>query len=355
MVGKLGLVGGVGAAWLLTFVLMGGDVLPALSATATPTTPGPASPAGTPTATTATPLATPTPSPTSTPSRPSKQALSAEAVAKAVPVGGKTLQARPPARRFAPPVLTFRMATYNIQGSSHTCGRCGSSGPARAARGTQYVLDHGFSIVGFQEMQSNQRSTFLSRTGGRWGLYPGGSQRSGNGDNSIAWRLDTWQLIKTDGIQIPYFHGAERTIPVLLLKNKQTGIKAWFTNFHNPADKFGPAQKWRNIAKSRQVALFNQLNATGLPVFFTGDMNEHRTFACEIVTGSDMHVAAGGDGRNGCSVQTNRIVDWIGASYDVQFSNYTEDRSSVVDYLTDHPIIYTDATIDSRDFPKSLG
>lgn len=359
MVGKLGLVAAVGVAWLLTFVLMGGDVLPALSPakadTRTTATTSPTQ-SGTPSTVTATPLATPTP-PTSSatpPGRPSKAALSAEALASSVPIGGKVLEARPPARRFAPPVLTFRMATYNIQGSSHTCSGCSRSGSARAARGTQYVLDHEFSIVGFQEMQANQRSTFLSRTGGRFGLYPGGSQHSGDGDNSIAWRLDTWKLIKTDGISIPYFGGRPRTIPILLLKNKQTGIEAYFTNFHNPANVHGPAGKWRAIATQRQIALFNQLNRTGKPVFVTGDMNDHRNWACQIVTGSPMQMAVGGDGRNGCSVTTNRIVDWIGASLPVQFSGYTEDRSSVVNYLTDHPIIYTDAKIDSRDFPKSL-
>jgi hypothetical protein len=216
------------------------------------------------------------------------------------------------------------------------------------------VLDHDFSIVGFQEMQSNQRAAFMSRTGGKFGLFPGGSQRSGDGDNSIAWRLDTWDLIKSDTLATQYFSGKNRNIPILLLRNKQTGIEAYFTNFHNPADKFGNAQRYRNVDKKRQVALFNQLNKSGKPVFVTGDMNEHRTWACEIVTGSDMHVAAGGDGRNGCSVSTNRIVDWIGASYDVSFTNYVEDRGNVVDYLTDHPIISTDATIDTRDFPRSL-
>jgi hypothetical protein len=351
--GKLALVGGVGVAWLLTFVLMGGDVLPALSSSPEPTASASAS-ASSSTSPSAT--ASQTPSPTATTSKastPSKVALSAEALASSIPVGGPILEARPMARRQAPPTLTFRMATYNILGSSHTGG--GSrSGTARASRGAQYVLDHGFSIVGFQEMQSNQRSTFLNAVDGKWGLLPGGSQRSGDGDNSIAWRKDTWKLIKADSVSIPYFSGKPRNIPVLLLKNKQTGITAYFTNFHNPADKFGNAQHWRNIAKQRQVELFKSLAKTGRPVFVTGDMNEHRTWACEIVTGSDMRVAAGGDGRGGCSVQTDRIVDWIAGSYDVQFSNYFEDRGPVVDYLTDHPIIYTDVRIDSRDFPRAV-
>ncbi|RNL60657.1 hypothetical protein EFK50_20320 [Nocardioides marmoriginsengisoli] len=336
---------------------MGGDVLPALSGPSSqPNGAGKALVAETNPSTT-TPSSTPSPTATATtsapPSKPSKVALSAEALASSVPVGGPTLEARPMARRSAPPTLSFRLATYNILGSSHTGGGA-KSGPARASRGTQYVLDHGFSVVGFQEMQSNQRSTFLNKVNNTWGLLPGGSQRSGDGDNSIAWRKDTWQLVKADSVSIPYFSGKPRNIPVLLLRHKQTGIEAWFTNFHNPADKFGNAQKWRNIAKQRQVALFNDLAKTGRPIFVTGDMNERRSWACDIVTGSDMKAAAGGDGRNGCSVQTNRVVDWIAGSYDVEFSNYYEDRGPVVDYLTDHPIIGVDVKIDSRDFPRAV-
>ncbi|MFL6154899.1 MAG: endonuclease/exonuclease/phosphatase family protein, partial [Marmoricola sp.] len=355
----LGLVGGVGVAWLLTFVLMGGDVLPALSSSPShpSTSPTPSSSAQARTGPTAgdTPTAGPTTTaPTGTTSTGSL-ALSAESLATIAPVKGPVLAARPKPRRSTPPVLDFRLSTFNVLGASHTTGKSRrASGSTRMARATSYVLDHSISVVGFQEMQSVQRSTFLSRTGNAYGLYPGGSQRSGDGDTSIAWRKDTWDLVDASTVSIPYFHGRPRNLPVLLLRNKQTGIRAYFTNFHNPADKYGNAQGLRNIGKKRQIALFQDLNKKGYPVFATGDMNEHRSWACEIVGPSDMRAAAGGDGRNGCSVSTNRIVDWITGSYDVTFSNYTEDRSGLVASITDHPVIYTDVRIDSRDFPKSV-
>ncbi len=350
MAGKLGLVGGVGVAWLLTFVLMGGDVLPALSADDSPA----ASPSATVTSAPVS-LGSITPSPTSTKAvKRKKIALSAEALAGSIPIGGKVLDTRPKPRRSAPPVLTFRIATYNILGSSHTARNGPRSGTTRAARGTQYVLDNNFSVVGFQEFQADQRATFRNRTNNSWGMYPDNQLRRGDGDNTLAWREADWELISTDNTPIPYFGGRPRNIPIVLLRHRQTGIEAYFTNFHNPADKFGKVQGLRNEAKRRQIALFRDLARTGRPVFVTGDMNERNSWGCQIAVGADMRMAAGGHGRGGCSVTTSRVVDWVGASYGVQFSNYVEDRSSIVDYLTDHPIIWADARIDSRDYPRSV-
>ena len=144
VVGKLGLVGGVAAAWLLTFVLMGGDVMPALTghhATASGAT-GSSAPAAKVTAasSSSTPLAKPTAGTSSSPApdaatdaatdAPGQAAAAAEQLADTTPVAGQLLVDRPNPRRAAPPVLTFRMATFNALGSSHTHrasrGRSGS-------------------------------------------------------------------------------------------------------------------------------------------------------------------------------------------------------------------------------------
>ena len=36
------------------------------------------------------------------------------------------------------------------------------------------------------------------------------------------------------------------------------------------------------------------------------------------------------------------------------FSNYREDRSGLVAWMTDHPVVITDVTVDSVDFPKAV-
>lgn len=368
VVAKLGLIGGVAAAWLLTFVLMGGNVMPSLSshqAQASGKGGAPAPVATVPPATMG-PSATPTASadqsgdPASA-GAPGQAAAAAEQLAETTPVAGQVLVDRPNPRRATPPVLTFRMATFNALGSSHTHKgghrKQKASGAARTARAGQYVLDNNIDLVGFQEMQGDQRSAFMGATGGRYALYPGDSLRSMDGENSIAYRLDTWELVKADSIPIPYFGGNPRNMPILLLRNKQTGITAYFANFHNPADtaQFGNQARWRAAAKAREVALVPTLRASGYPVFITGDMNEQQSWFCAVAGPGDLKAAAGGDGaRNGCDVAGGFRIDWIVGSHDVQFSNYREDRSGLVAWMTDHPVAITDVTIDAAKFPQSV-
>lgn len=369
VIAKVGLVGGVFVAWLLTFVLMGGDVMPAISSSSsrhdTSATPGvgamkpsaSARSSATPTPDTA-PAATSSPTPAGAPA---SAAAAAETLAGATALAGHVLVDRPNARRAAPPVLTFRMATFNALGSSHT--RKGSSrkqkasGYARASRAARYVLDNNLDLVGFQEMQGDQRNAFLNVTGGRYALYPGNELRGMDGENSIAYRLDTWELVKASSVPIPYFGGRPRNMPVLLLKNKQTGITAYFTNFHNPADtgRYGRQGRWRAAAKAREATLFGELRGSGYPIFVTGDMNEQQSWFCAVAGPGDLKAAAGGDGaRNGCSVAGGFRIDWIAGSHDVVFSDYREDRSGLVAWMTDHPVVMTDVTIDAADFPKAV-
>ncbi|MET3962011.1 hypothetical protein ABIE44_001945 [Marmoricola sp. OAE513] len=358
---KLGLVAGVGVAWLVTFIVMGGNGLPSIDFSAEPSStvsPGPqAGPNGP--AETATPIG-PNSNPTATAtSQAGSAALKAEALASVAPLGGATLAARPKPRRMPPPVADFRMASFNVLGSSHTRGKTKRpqkrSGVARMAQGTRYVVDNKISLVGFQELQPDQRRTFLNGTGGRYGLYPGGS--SLDGDNSIAWRKDTWDLVKAQGIAIPYFGGHTRDMPLLLLRHKASGITIYIHNVHNPADtkEYGRQGRWRAAATAREASLLRDLKDDGYPVFMTGDMNEKQSWFCSVAGPGDMRAAAGGEGaRNGCSVAGGYRIDWVIGSHDVQWTGYTEDKSGAVKSMTDHPIIIADVRINSRDFPKSV-
>lgn len=359
VIGKLGLVGGVALAWLLTFVLMGGDVMPSLSAHDRPAAGEVAATHPTASGTPAT--AAPAPSSASPTATDTPAQAAAEQLAGTAPLAGHLLVDRPNPRRAAPPVLTFRMASFNALGSSHTRGKSQrkqkASGPSRTARAGQYVLDNDIDLVGFQEMQGDQRNSFMAATDGQYALYPGNALRSMDGENSIAYRLDTWELVKADSVPIPYFGGRPRNMPVLLLKNKQTGITAYFTNFHNPADtgEFGKQGRWRAAATAREAALFGELRPQGLPIFVTGDMNDQQSWFCAVAGPGDLRAAAGGEGaRDGCSVAPGFRIDWIAGSHDVVFSNYREDRSGLVAWMTDHPVVITDVTVDAADFPRSV-
>ena len=371
VIAKLGLVGGVAVAWLLTFVLMGGDVMPAISAHDTPQavsevglpkppvslTPATASPSAE--ATVAAESALDATDQTS--DAPGQAAGAAATTAETARIAGSVLVDRPGPRRSAPPSLTFRLSSFNVLGSSHTrpggkdSGK--ASGPARMSRAASYILANDIDVVGFQEIQGDQRATFRRATGGRYGLYPGDELRGLDGENSIAYRLDTWELVEADTVPIPYFGGRIRNMPVLLLKNKQTGIAAYFSNFHNPANtkKYGNQERHKAAAKARQAALFADLRDDGYPVFATGDMNERQSWFCAVAGPGDLKAAAGGEGaRDGCSVAGGFRIDWIVGSHDVEFSNYREDTSGTVRWMSDHPVMITDVTIDAANFPKAV-
>ncbi len=224
------------------------------------------------------------------------------AVAPAAVVGDPS-----PAARVATPATpsptsaaaTFRVATFNMLGSSHTVGggRGRASGVARMDGAVQLLAQHEVTIAGLQEFQPDQVRAFATKAPG-WSAWPASSVGHGAGENSVAWRSDTWTLADKGLIPIPYFHGKIRQMPWVLLQNRGTGARVYVANYHNPADVHGPAQRWRVEATTREAVLFNRLAATGTAVLVTGDMNERASYFCRI-TGAvpGLHAAAGGSTR----------------------------------------------------------
>ena len=261
-----------------------------------------------------------------------------------------------PKPRVLPPVAEFTMASFNVLGSSHTGGGGHhawlASGPQRIGGVLALLNAHNISVVGMQEFQPNQRATFQNRAGG-WAMYPGLSMGRRAGENSVAWRDDTWEMVKPGLIPIPYFNGRIRPMPYVLLRHKATGVQAYFSTFHNPANIGGNMQRFRNEATRRQVGLFNRLEGTGIPQFVTGDMNERAEYFCRVTGSTPLVAAAGGSNSGGCRPPRPSQIDWIFGSPDAQFSEYRADRSPLVRRTSDHPILVTKVTIDALKFPNS--
>ena len=256
-----------------------------------------------------------------------------------------------------PPVATFNMASFNLLGSSHTnrgghSARMGS-GPQRLNGALQVLAQHQVTVVGFQEFQPDQRNAFLQRAKD-WQMYPGLTMGRRAGENSVAWRADTWEMVKPGLIPIPYFNGRIRPMPYVLLRHKQTGVLAYFSTFHNPANIGGNMQRYRNEATNREIKLFNQLETTGTPQFVTGDMNERDEYFCRIVGSTPLTAAAGGTNEGGCRPPKPTQIDWIFGSPGVQWSNYLVDRSPLVRRTTDHPVVVTTVTIDAMKFENGF-
>ncbi len=287
-----------------------------------------------------------------------RRALGTLAVAGATLVAGLTLQGAPAdataphtARRDAT-AATFRVSSFNVLGASHTAPGGNkprmASGETRMTWTTQLLDNNRVDVVGMQEMQPPQLAKFREIEGTSWDLYPADTLNRIDGHNSIAWRTAEWELVEAHTIAIPYFHGAKVQMPYLLLRNLTSGALVWFANFHNPANTrtSGDSTPFRAQARVLETALANQLWATGLPVVFTGDMNETKPYFCALTTGAPMKSASGGSwGTRSCSPPARLKIDWIFGSHDVRFANYRVKDGTLVDKASDHPMILADVTV----------
>jgi hypothetical protein len=335
------------AVWGVGFMWFRGDFRsddrPAASSSATGASPGPSASAS------AAPAATPSPEATYSGTVAPKD--------ERRPVDVNPVAVRP-APVALPPVAQFTMATFNLLGSSHTKAHGKNpgmaSGPQRISGALQILGAHGVSVVGLQEFQPDQRATFQRQAAG-WAMYPGLSLGRRAGENSVAWRTDTWDLVKPALVNIPYFNGNIRPMPYVLLRHKATGVQAYFSTFHNPADvgKFRNQQRFRTEATNREITLFNELEKSGIPQFVTGDMNEREEYFCRVTGSTPLIAAAGGSNNGGCAVPRPTQIDWIFGSPGVQFGGYLVDRSPLVRRTTDHPVVVSQVVVDALKFKNA--
>ena len=252
-----------------------------------------------------------------------------------------------------PPKLDFVLSSFNVLGSSHSAPGGTRSAMAPGTTRIRWVAGllarHGVDVVGFQEFQLDQARTFSRVTRGRYGVYPGTRLGGRGAQNSIAWRTDTWEVVDAATVPIPYFNGNRMPMPVVLLRNRDTGLRAYFTNFHNPASisRLPNQGRWRGMALAREIALVKRLIArTGYPVFLTGDLNEREDAFCAVTGRSAMVAANGGSNDGSCRPPGSTGIDWIFGSPDATFSNYGAVRSGLVNRISDHPMLLSNVRIE---------
>jgi len=244
------------------------------------------------------------------------------------------------------PSVDLTLGSFNVLGASHT--RPGGSRPGHApgavrARWAAGLLERrGLDVVGFQELQPGQLRVLRAHTD--LDFHPGLSLGRLGSDNSIGWRRAEWQAVERRSVDVPYFDGGPRVMPVVRLRHLRSGTEAWFANFHNPADTalFHHQQPYRLRATLVEARLARLLVATGLPVLITGDMNERAAYFCRLTSRAPMVAARGGSNVGGrCRPDASSQIDWIFGSQGVQFDGYTEDDSALVDRISDHPLLTT--------------
>lgn len=269
----------------------------------------------------------------------------------AVAVAGLAASGSPAARATATahrPTAVFRVASFNALGASHTGPHSQrpqfATGATRMPWAVRLLDASGVTVAGLQEFQPPQIRVFNHVASG-WRAWPGLGSRAGV--NSLVWQRSAWRPVETHTLDIPYFGGRNVPMPYVLLRQVGTGRQVWFANFHNPADARGPAQRWRNEAVGREVALVNRLHSDGTPVVVTGDFNDRNAFFCPLASRARVASADGSHLTNtGCTLAPHPGVDWIvGTHDDVDFTDFHRLRGGLVSRTSDHPFVWTRAAL----------
>jgi endonuclease/exonuclease/phosphatase family metal-dependent hydrolase len=250
------------------------------------------------------------------------------------------------------------VSSYNVLGSSHTAGhgrgkKAKASGVARAGAAARLISGHGVGIVGLQELQWDQAGVLSGRLSG-YGIYPGRSMGARNAENSIMWRLDMFDVVDARTISIPYFRGNPRQMPYVKLRSRANGRELWVLNVHNPAStpRWGNNARWRQVALRKELDLIRDLRQAepDVPVLMTGDMNDRADYFCPAVGSGLLRASNGGSARGGaCRLPAAPQIDWIMGTPDTTWSGYVVDRSGLVRWASDHPMVRAVLTLEGSD------
>ena len=250
----------------------------------------------------------------------------------------------PPVKPARAEPVTFKVASWNVLGASHTegrgCNRCHLPDSAqRMIKTVQVIRAHDLHVIGLQEFQPSQQAMFR-RQMPNWAVYAAA-------DNAVAWDTTHFTQVATSTVTIPYFGGNPRAMPQVRLRHNTTGREFETISVHTPADVRGPAQRWRDEGVRNLGVRTNSIAATNTPVLLTGDMNDREDFYCQMTGYGMLHASAGGIRTPDTCVPPPRMdVDWIlGDNLHVTFTGHLSDDSKTVDYASDHPIIVTTATL----------
>lgn len=248
--------------------------------------------------------------------------------------------------RIAASPLQLTVASFNVLGSQHTGpGGPRSNYPAASVRtpaAAGLMAAHGVDVIGTQELQADQLRGVQARTG--MAAYPGFAWGEAETDNSVLWDPSRFELVSGDRFTIT-FMGRPRPQPIVRLRALDSGREFYVVNTH-PSAGGGRYATERARAHATLVGIVNGLEATGLPVLLTGDMNDREAFFCRVVAGAGLVASNGGSYGSGCSPPPGAIpVDWVVGSPDVSFSNYRRDTSSTARRISDHIFISAAATL----------
>ncbi len=242
-----------------------------------------------------------------------------------------------PAPRRAP--FSFRLASINVLGNGHSKPYAHDDrfGPSRmrADWTAQALITNRLDVAGLQEPTAGQLQGILTAARGRYAAYPG----PGAGDLAVeaplVWDTRKYEATKTMTIRTQFIARVLKR-PVVRLKDRATGREFWVMNVHNAPWDY---QEKRNKAVKVQIAKIQELEQSGLPVFYIGDFNEKRTILCKVLKRTGLISPYGGriNQQGKCVEPRQRMrVDWIFGSGIANYSGFAYSRPPLVRLSTDH-------------------
>ena len=136
--------------------------------------------------------------------------------------------------------VSFRVASFNVLGDSHT-----GPGGNKPASYPDAGPAHGHGDLDAARQRHRRRrvpgvrvhpAQHVHRPRRRVLPLPGAVAGTKSVRFNIAWRSSMFSLVEAHTLSIPYAGGSRIEMPVVLLESTTTGRRAWFANFHNPAD-----------------------------------------------------------------------------------------------------------------------
>ncbi|MEQ6903555.1 hypothetical protein [Nocardioides sp. YIM 152588] len=240
------------------------------------------------------------------------------------------------ARRGDP--LELRIATFNALGEHHSgpyrdADRFGPS-RLRAEWMVRAIANQGLNVIAVQEASGSQVGMILRAGDGRLRAFPDPATSKLSTESTLFWDATRFTALKTKVIRTMFIK-KKLPRPYVKLQDNATGRKFWVMAIHNAG---WDMQRQRNQAMKDQLAVIEELEATGLPVFYLGDFNEKRTAFCKVLRRTGLDAASGGRlKRDGTCVPPRQMrVDWLFGSETGEWSGFAFDKSPMVRLTTDH-------------------
>ncbi len=239
----------------------------------------------------------------------------------------------------------FVLASMNMLGASHTA----SGGDQRSYPGyttrlpmaIDLLKNRGVDVAGLQEFQRPQHALFRKLASDTFDVYPADENKGTDTENSIIWRKSSFDVVEEHLFPVTYFNGSTRQMPYVLLRQRATGLTAYFINVHNPAEthQFHNQGQYRAMAIAAEKELIISLRATGRPVFLTGDLNDRAKAFCPLTAGKLM-LSADSVPSMTCALPRDAWIDWILAAGPARFASYTRDWATKDAKVSDHPLVF---------------